>query len=1569
MKHNFKLKERLGALLLAMLFILQAILGLVPVCVTQAAPLTVETWDSDKVVDYGYRFNMKFQPGITTYESFGCDNLDREAFSDNGKSERDTECVRVGADYKAGSAGMRYNNVGKDGNGNIVDVRLILVGVENAEPRYDLRTAESIVQNKGGATFAWKDNEAYPMVGFSKNSIGVFIYSVGYAKVKFQFLKHGTEETLPISGHGTIRDIDAGQGVRIPSDSSLDNAYVLKNNDYLTVDGNSVSSPLGSVEPDDPRGWLNLFYNTDNFTVEFCHQFRLDKWDKSREDAIAKAGSQERWAEITRNKYLDPSGNSYCPNFKGQKYCKAYAYFDFTSYCFGDVEMKKAPEKRVGEANCTWEQAAAASKEKPFGIRQGQEFQYMIRAEVTPNRLKSFVVQDILEDCLTIEDTSKVSIVNDAGQTVTDWFDVAVEGQKVTCRAKAESLQDEAFTDNQTYTFTLKVRQRPESEINISKYLAEDGYSILVPNHASMSYERTNGSGDTMDTETVWVKGVIPPELEVKKNTSQYEWKTGDIIDYEILVSQIKQDVKAVNVVITDELPSCLQFLEGQYAVETSQGGENCTLTGQGENGWKAECPSLKYGETITIRFKCQASADSNGQEWENIVTATADNLINPETGEQESRKDMAEVWPNSPQLEIDKTADKYEWQAGEQVAYRIVVNNVTAGTIAKDVTITDIGLPQGLVLAGGAQSMEVLGVQQQVNYPVPDKKTGQAYEARPVDSQLNADENGFSFYCSYVPYSQPVTIIFHCIAQEEANGHESVNAATVKAANTDERSDDAEVYVNSGEFWIEKSADHYEWQVGEQVQYNVVVENKKAGTVARNVTVWDTGMPAGLALSSAEDVSVSGIPQNITQLTAGSKDVLNQLNPEFYNETSEKPVNYEFLQEGSGWRLNISDLPANTPVMISFLCTVTEAANGMESINVANVQAQNAPVSQDDAEVYVNTAVLSIEKSFQNPYLAAGDGRAENEFRVGEQVNYQVTVNNLQKGSIARNLVISDLSLPEGLALDGAEDAVTVSGVPAVVQNPVAGTDDAGNQLNPENYKETVEKPVSCQVTRQGTGWIVTISDLPYQTPVTVNFRCTAQESVNGMEIVNTAQAYADNAQKVKDSSKIWVNSPVLKVEKTTDKPFYKYGDIITYRIVLTQEQTGCVARNVTLQDVIDTQGVRLLKDSVILMDEKGNVADADVQINDDNTFLMSTGRTLVRDSRYSICDNDKGGLFEQVMYNPLDCQEQKSMIVEYQAAVIDAALAGQKVHNTAVADSSEKIPATGETETEVHSPILEIVKESDKKEYASGEKGYYKLTVRQLREDVTDQNIVIEDKLETQGASIVKDSIFVKKNGIELKDAKIEADDTGFVIQTGASLSDMDKIEVCYEVVFKTESTEPEKIVNTAKARGDISPEITAQQEAYVKAKAEPTATPTPSATPKPTETPKLTETPKPTEVPKPTEQPKATPTPSVPGTCPKMTPVPTKAPLASYNGGNNGGTTSGSGGSSYANSGGYSGGYGSYQGGSMAGSSKTGDVRPFKMMAVLGLLGVGLLTGGVVIYRRTVSGKRNIKGMPRK
>ena len=66
-------------------------------------------------------------------------------------------------------------------------------------------------------------------------------------------------------------------------------------------------------------------------------------------------------------------------------------------------------------------------------------------------------------------------------------------------------------------------------------------------------------------------------------------------------------------------------------------------------------------------------------------------------------------------------------------------------------------------------------------------------------------------------------------------------------------------------------------------------------------------------------------------------------------------------------------------------------------------------------------------------------------------------------------------------------------------------------------------------------------------------------------------------------------------------------------------------MARDVVISDVMDTPGVRLLKDSIVLMDEKGNLVDAGVEANDDNTFVVSTGRNLIKDIRYQICDNEK--------------------------------------------------------------------------------------------------------------------------------------------------------------------------------------------------------------------------------------------------------------------------------------------------------------------------------------------------------
>ena len=256
--------------------------------------------------------------------------------------------------------------------------------------------------------------------------------------------------------------------------------------------------------------------------------------------------------------------------------------------------------------------------------------------------------------------------------------------------------------------------------------------------------------------------------------------------------------------------------------------------------------------------------------------------------------------------------------------------------------------------------------------------------------------------------------------------------------------------------------------------------------------------------------------------------------------------------------------------------------------------------------------------------------------------------------------------------------------------------------------------------------------------------------------------------------------------------------------------------------------------------------------------------------------------------------------------------------------------------------SPILEVVKESDKKEYKVGEKGYFTIAIRELREDVTAENIVVEDTLASSGAVIKKDSILIKKNGEIIKAAVIEAADTGFRITTGATLSDRDKLEVCYEVLFQ-KLPQNGSVINTARAWADGTPETEDGNEVHVTEEAEPVPSPIPSATP----TPRPTASPIPTPTPRPT----GTPIPTAPS-CPKLTPAPTRYPGITHNNSGGNGTSSGNNYPGGGNS------FGNYQ----TGGAKTGDARPFAQMARLGLLGTLLIPAGIVIYRK--ARKRKVK-----
>ena len=66
------------------------------------------------------------------------------------------------------------------------------------------------------------------------------------------------------------------------------------------------------------------------------------------------------------------------------------------------------------------------------------------------------------------------------------------------------------------------------------------------------------------------------------------------------------------------------------------------------------------------------------------------------------------------------------------------------------------------------------------------------------------------------------------------------------------------------------------------------------------------------------------------------------------------------------------------------------------------------------------------------------------------------------------------------------------------------------------------------------------------------------------------------------------WLPKPELETKKQADKTgkTYKLGDVITYTIEVTQRIQDAVAKNVVISDTILTEGVKLQKNSVVLLD-----------------------------------------------------------------------------------------------------------------------------------------------------------------------------------------------------------------------------------------------------------------------------------------------------------------------------------------------------------------------------------------------
>lgn len=753
-------------------------------------------------------------------------------------------------------------------------------------------------------------------------------------------------------------------------------------------------------------------------------------------------------------------------------------------------------------------------------------------------------------------------------------------------------------------------------------------------------------------------------------------------------------------------------------------------------------------------------------------------------------------------ELYINKTTPKYSYKVGDTFDYTIAVKNVTKeskAVTAENVTVDD-SVPAGL----------------KINSVSTSKGTA-THSGNKVTATIGD-----------LAQDATTTVKVNVTALEAGNGQELYNAANADANNAPRVWDDAKVAVNSANVQVDKVVDKYEYAVGEKANFTVKVKNTKG--IAENLTVSDA-LPSGMKLDY-DSVKISGVPANVDVRIHGPADKPNDLmdtNEKGLTET--KTITATKSKNGdNGWAYKINYLPANSTATITFSATATEAGNGKEQQNVVTATGDNFSKAEDDAEYYVNTPKLSLSKKYVNPYKdEKKDNRCDNEFRVFEKetgyekVQYEVLAKNTAPaGTVAKDVVISDVTLPEGLALN--YDSIEISEVSDsgtktfskasggngnTIKYHVAGTADVTNKLNPEHYNETQDKTPVITVEKKGNGFVVKDSLMAGGASLKISYNANALENdkvdVNGSEIKNEATATASNLAKVdgkvptiKADTTVYINSPRLKIEKKADSGDYEVGDNVSYTINVVNTHKGTIARNLVYTDELKTKGVQILTGTIALYDTEGyelreggtlaGEVDYKKQAKTDG-FTLTTRKHLVVDGNYDKYDLAQGKNPEtQNAWNPsyVNTKKETLMAIKYDMKITDKALAGKDILNVATAVSDEALKVTIDETVKPKGPEPTPEKSVDRTNPAVGEDVTFTLRftnnnagtvakdvkTKEVKENATAYNIVIDDQLQVSGAKVLAETIKISdKDGKDFTD-KCEIECTITVNNTGKML-----------------------------------------------------------------------------------------------------------------------------------------------------------------------------------------------------
>ncbi|MFP7490989.1 isopeptide-forming domain-containing fimbrial protein [Bacillus paralicheniformis] len=467
------------------------------------------------------------------------------------------------------------------------------------------------------------------------------------------------------------------------------------------------------------------------------------------------------------------------------------------------------------------------------------------------------------------------------------------------------------------------------------------------------------------------------PVLESEKTAKNLDsdkdiFEVGDTVVYTIKTRNKITESTIENLVISDELPAGLTYVEG--SIKASNGGE-----AKIENGKiTANFGNVTDTEWRTVTFQAKIESGYIGKTIKNVATVDGGNIDDPDKPGTDIKVD-----PKKPKLDSKKTASLQEKaegnsdsdhpEVGDTLLYTIQTQNKVEDSLVKNLTISD-AIPEGLEYVPGTLKVD-----------------GTAVTDAQDDDQGHYGDGKVSGEFGDVTDTKLHTVTFEVKVRSGQAGKDIVNTATISGGNVDKPdkpSHEVKVYPRDPILKSEKTAKNLDsnkdkYEAGDTVVYTIKTRNTVTESLVENLTISDE-LPAGLTY----------VEGSIKASNGGEAKIENgKITANFGNVTDTE------------WRT------------VTFQAKIESGYIGKTIKNVATVDGGNIDDPDKpgtDIKVDPKKPKLDSKKTANLQEKAEGNTDADHP-EVGDTLLYTIETRNTIEDSLVKNLTITD-ALPEGL-------------------------------------------------------------------------------------------------------------------------------------------------------------------------------------------------------------------------------------------------------------------------------------------------------------------------------------------------------------------------------------------------------------------------------------------------------------------------------------------------------------------------------------------------------------------------